>query len=333
MEPSSPICEPAISCSSNGPSSVPAGGTRPAGPRSAANTAGSAMPLGRTGRREVTGCIDMSMGDLSSLLISGPCVLRARGRTALDLTNAELRANLSLDRDVTVAGSIRLSGAVIHGTLALQCALSGAERRSLVGATALAVDGDAHLAGLRTDGGRVNFRGATLGSLSADGAQLHNPGGYSISLNQAIVKGSVRLVDGFASTGLVVLQKPRPARPAPAGPAPASAAGPACRPAAATGRNPGHRTGLPDPRPVPQPAGTGTSAASPCHTNGQSAQPAPPPADDRSTPRRNRRPPSASTSRYGSHLSPGSDQPTGQLHYQPRQVTTRLPPFSHDRRQ
>jgi hypothetical protein len=159
------------------------------------------------GRCEVSGRIDMSMGDLSSVLISGPSALRAPGRVALDLTNAELRANLRLSLDATVEGTIRLSGAVIHGTLALQGTLSGAERRSLVGATALAVDGDVHLAGLRTDGGRLNFRGATLGSLSADAAQLHNPGGYSVSLNQATVKGSVRLVDGFTSTGLVVLSR------------------------------------------------------------------------------------------------------------------------------
>jgi len=156
---------------------------------------------------EVSGGIDLSMSELSSLLIDSGCSLRAAGRTALDLTNAEFRADLRLDREVRVTGSIRLSGAVIHGTLALHCALSGAERRSIVGATALVVDGDAHLADLRTQGGRVNFRGATLGSLSADGARLDNPGGYSISLNQAVVKGSVRLVDGFASTGLVVLDR------------------------------------------------------------------------------------------------------------------------------
>ena len=63
------------------------------------------------------------------------------------------------------------------------------------------------LDGLRTDGGRVNFRGATMGSLGADRAQLHNPGGYSVSLSQARVTGSVRLVDGFTSTGLVVLNR------------------------------------------------------------------------------------------------------------------------------
>ncbi len=106
-----------------------------------------------------------------------------------------------------VEGTIRLAGAVIHGTLALKGQLSQPERRSLVGATAVTVDGDVAMEGLRTEGGRVNFRGATLGSLAADGAQLHNPGGYSVSLNQARVKGSVRLVDGFTSTGLVVLNR------------------------------------------------------------------------------------------------------------------------------
>ncbi len=125
----------------------------------------------------------------------------------LDLTNSEIRADLRLDPDATVEGTIRLAGAVIHGMLALRGQLSQPERRSLVGGTALTVDGDVSLDGLRTEGGRVNFRGATLGSLAADRAQLHNPGGYSVSLNQARVQGSVRLVDGFSSTGLVVLNR------------------------------------------------------------------------------------------------------------------------------
>ncbi|MGA3150806.1 MAG: hypothetical protein ACLPN6_18810 [Streptosporangiaceae bacterium] len=168
-------------------------------------TVGAELML--AGRCQVTGTIDLSMGDLSSVLVTGRTELRAPGRTALGLTNAEILASVRVSLGVTVAGSIRLAGAVIHGTLALQGSLSQPERRSLVGATALAVDGDAHLVGLRTRGGRVNFRGATLGSLSADDARLHNPGGYTVSLNQAVVKGSVRLVDGFTSTGLLVLNR------------------------------------------------------------------------------------------------------------------------------
>ncbi len=149
----------------------------------------------------------MSISAVSNVSVGADCVLRAPGRTALDLTNSEIRADLWLDPDAVVEGTIRLAGAVIHGTLALRGQLSQPERRSLVGATALTVDGDVAMEGLRTDGGRVNFRGATLGSLAADGARLHNPGGYSVSLNQARVKGSVRLVDGFTSTGLVVLNR------------------------------------------------------------------------------------------------------------------------------
>ena len=85
--------------------------------------------------------------------------------------------------------------------------MSKPEHRSLVGGSALTVDGEVYLDGLQTDGGRINFRGATLAGVVADGAQLDNPGDYSISLKQATVKGSVRLIDGFTSTGLVVLSR------------------------------------------------------------------------------------------------------------------------------
>jgi hypothetical protein len=157
------------------------------------------------GRCEVNGGIDMSMGDMSSLSIGADCVLRAPGRTALDLTNAEIRALLRLDGSASVTGTIRLAGAVIHGTLALHGELTEPEQLSLVDGSAMKVDGDVYLDGLRATGGRVNFRGATLGSVRADRAVLNNPGGYSVSLNQAVVKGSVRLADGFTSTGLVGL--------------------------------------------------------------------------------------------------------------------------------
>ena len=157
------------------------------------------------GRCEVTGGIDMSMGDMSGLSIGGECVLRAPGRTALDLTNAEIRAVLRLDRDASVAGTIRLAGAALRGTLALHGELSHPEQLSLVDGSGMKVDGDVYLDGLRATGGRINFRGATLGSVRAHRAQLDNPAGYSVSLNQALVKGSVRLADGFTSTGLVGL--------------------------------------------------------------------------------------------------------------------------------
>ena len=156
---------------------------------------------------EVTGRIDMSMGDMSSVSIGENCVLRTPGGTAMDLTNSEVRSLFRLDETAAVEGTLKLAGAVIHGTLALHGTLSQPEHLSLVGGSAMTVDGDVYLNGLRTSGGQVNFRGATLGSLMAGGAQLDNPGGSSIRLSAAVVKGPVRLANGFTSTGTVALNR------------------------------------------------------------------------------------------------------------------------------
>jgi hypothetical protein len=156
---------------------------------------------------EVTGRVDLSMCEVSSLSIGANCRFHAPGRTALDLTNAVVRARFRLDHEAAMEGTLRLAGAVIHGTLALHGTLSDPENRSLVGGTAMTVDGDVYLAGLRTNGGRVNFRGATLGSVAAARARLHNPGGYALRLSQAVIKGSVRLGDGFSATGLVTVSR------------------------------------------------------------------------------------------------------------------------------
>ncbi len=159
------------------------------------------------GQCQVTGRIDMSMSDVSSVSIGAGCILRAPGRTAVDLTNAQIRALLRLDERAAVEGTIRLAGAIIRGRLALHGELSRPEHESLVGGSAMTVDGDVYLDGLRTDGGAVTLAGARLGSLSARGARLHNPGGYSLRLSQALVNGPVRLISGFSSTGLVVLNR------------------------------------------------------------------------------------------------------------------------------
>ena len=156
---------------------------------------------------QVAGTIDMSMSDMSSMYIGENCVLRARGRTALDLTNAEIRSLLRMDKNAAIEGTIKLAGAVIHGTLALHSHMSQPEHLSLVEGSGITVDGDVYLDDLRANDGAVTFRGAKLGSLSASRAQLHNPGGYSIRLSQAVVKGSVRLIDDFTSTGLVALNR------------------------------------------------------------------------------------------------------------------------------
>ena len=64
------------------------------------------------------------MSDMSAVSIGESCILRSPGGTALDLTNAEVRALVRLDPDATVEGTIRLAGAVIHGTLALHGQIS-----------------------------------------------------------------------------------------------------------------------------------------------------------------------------------------------------------------
>jgi len=159
------------------------------------------------GSCEVTGGLDLSMSDLSSLSVGRQCTLKAGGRTALDLSNAELRSTLMMS-GVSVAGTIRLGGARIHGQLTLtDSRLSQPERSSLIAARGVTVDGDVELQGLRGDGGNLRFSNATLGSVVAVGAELDNPRGVTMSLHQATARGSVVLARGFRSNGLVLLSR------------------------------------------------------------------------------------------------------------------------------
>jgi hypothetical protein len=163
--------------------------------------------LALAGQCEVTGGIDLSMADVSRFSIGAGCRLRAPGRTALDLTNAEIRAFLRLDKDADIEGTVRLAGAVSHGTLALHGRLSKPEDNDLISASGMTVDGNVYLDDLRTEGGTVAFGGATLGSLIARRTQLSNPDGRTLHLSQALIHGPVRLIHGFTSTGLVTLNR------------------------------------------------------------------------------------------------------------------------------
>ena len=157
----------------------------------------------------VTGGIDLSMSELSSVSVQPGCSLHAPGRTALDLTNTELLSTVTVGQQVPVSGTVRLSGARIHGNLCLRGAiLSDPEGGSLLAAQGASIDGEAELQNLEATGGDLGLRAATIGSfVDAAGAQLRNPGGYTLNLVQANVKGSVRLVDGFRSCGEVVLNR------------------------------------------------------------------------------------------------------------------------------
>jgi hypothetical protein len=179
------------------------GGTALSGPRL---SVGAETTL--EGTCLVTGGMDLSMSELSTLSIGPGCSLQAPGHTVLDLTNAELQSNLVVGSTVTVAGTMRLTGARIHGRLTLQGAiLSAPEGRTLVAAQGVVVDGGADLQNLRASGGRLRFSNATLGSVVAVGAQLANPAGFTLSLHQATVNGSVVLVGGFRSDGLLSLNR------------------------------------------------------------------------------------------------------------------------------
>lgn len=160
------------------------------------------------GSCQVNGGLDLAMSELSNLVIGPDCGLRAPGQTALDLTTAELLSTATLGRNAKVEGTIRLSGARIHGTLELRdVVISQPERKALITALGTVVDSDTDLSGLRATGGRIRFANSTLGSLIATGAQLSNPGDFTLSLHQATVNGSVALNDGFISNGTVILNR------------------------------------------------------------------------------------------------------------------------------
>ena len=160
------------------------------------------------GSCEVSGGIDLSMSDMSSLSIGGACSLRGVGHPALDLTNAELRASLTIHPGAAVEGTLSLRGTRIRGDLSLrQVTLSVPESTWLIAGQGMTVDGDVLLQDMNADGGPLEFRGATLGSVvDASRARLSNPSGYTLSLHHAIVRGSVHLID-IESAGLVVLNR------------------------------------------------------------------------------------------------------------------------------
>jgi hypothetical protein len=185
-------------------STLRAGGTALSAPRL---SVGSELTL--EGSCEIHGGLDLSMSDLSSLSVGPGCSLHAPGQTSLDLTNAELLSTLTIGDKVPVEGTVRLSGTRIHGNLCLKGAiLSAPEGRSLVAAQGVMVDGEAELQNLDAKGGDLGFRAATIGGvIAATGAHLNNPGGWTLSLQHANVKGSIRLIGGFESVGGVVLNR------------------------------------------------------------------------------------------------------------------------------
>ncbi len=160
------------------------------------------------GTSEITGGIDLEMSELSNLSVGPRCTLRAPGHTALNLTNAEIASSLVLGRGAVIEGTTRLTGANVHGRLILQGArLAAPQGKTLLAGQGLTVDGATELQDLRAAGGRLHLSNASLGSLVATGARIVNPAGFTLSLHQATIRGSLILGGGFRSDGLVSLSQ------------------------------------------------------------------------------------------------------------------------------
>jgi len=158
------------------------------------------------GRCQLYGGLDMSMSEMSSLTIGKACSLRGIDGPALDLTNAELRAAMTMS-GTGVSGTLRMRGTSIRGDLSMQQVRVRVQAGWAVAAQGINVDGDVLLRQMRVTGGPVEFRGASIrGGVDAKGAKLTNPGGYTLSLHHAVVRGSVGFVD-MESTGSVVLNR------------------------------------------------------------------------------------------------------------------------------
>lgn len=201
-------------------STVEAAGDMPVGSAySRARTGGTALSAPRLsvgaelaldGGCQIHGGMDLSMSELASISIGPGCALQAPGHTALDLTNADLLSSFTLSSTAIIEGTMRLGGAHIRGRLILAGAqLSRPEGQTLINAQGAVVDGSTDLQHLHASGGRLRFSNATLGNVTAVGAQLINPAGFTLSLHHATVTGSVVLVDGFRSEGLVDLSRSR----------------------------------------------------------------------------------------------------------------------------
>jgi hypothetical protein len=161
------------------------------------------------GDSSITGTIDLASAELGGFSIEPGGTVSACGQTAINFTNAEIRSDISIGAGVPVRGMLQLSGARIRGRLTLNdVILSDPCGGSSLKADGTSIDGNVDLRGLHATGGQLKFWRATIGGgLEADGAVIDNPHGASIRLHQCTIGASVRLVNGFTSTGTVLLSR------------------------------------------------------------------------------------------------------------------------------
>ncbi len=161
------------------------------------------------GSSVVEGGIDLTSADLGGFAVETGGELVAPGQTAVNLTNAEIRSDITLGEGVRVRGTLLLIGARIRGRLHLdEVVLTDPVRRSVLKADGATIDGHVDIRGLRASGGQLKFWRTTLGGgFDATDAVVEHPGGTTVRLHHCSVRGTVRMAGGFRSTGCVVLNR------------------------------------------------------------------------------------------------------------------------------
>ncbi len=161
------------------------------------------------GDSSITGTIDLTSAELGGFSIEPGGTISAPGQTAINFTNAEIRSDILIGPRVTIRGMLQLSGARVRGRLHLdEVILSDPAGSSLLRAEGTSIDGNVDLRRLKATGGQLKFWRATIGGgFEADGAVVDNPQGATVRLHQCTISASVRLANGFTSTGSVLLSR------------------------------------------------------------------------------------------------------------------------------
>ena len=98
------------------------------------------------GACRLDGRVDLALATLGRLTVGPECPFDAHGNTALDLTNAALASRLGFAPGVDMRGTLRLTGATVHGTLTLEgLHLSDPSGRSCLAAQSTTIYGDVEL--------------------------------------------------------------------------------------------------------------------------------------------------------------------------------------------
>jgi hypothetical protein len=153
----------------------------------------------------LNGELSLPISDLGGIVFAPGARLHSPGARAFDLTNAEIRSRVDMGGQV-VRGRIRMARAHIQGRLYLGDAqLSDPEQGVLFDGYGLTVDGDVEMPRLRAVGGQIVLVNLTSRALYMAGAQLIDPGGPSLILRGATIRGDISLNQHFRSEDLVNL--------------------------------------------------------------------------------------------------------------------------------